>query len=195
MRNILMTAMLLASTGIFLLFWLSPPEVFLQKPNATVEELPKADSYMNNIDTVNFDRDGDRAYTLAATEARHFNRGNRLELENPDMVSFSKTDPDSESAQAPPWHVTARKGTIYNGGKRAVLSGNVYAWQVIGKGGKNEFLTSKLTIFPETNIAETSLPVTIKTPQGQTSGTGMWADLNDEIFKLLSKVKGTHRAP
>ena len=53
----------------------------------------------------------------------------------------------------------------------------------------------QLTIFPETNIAETGLPVTIKTPQGETTGTGMWADLNDEIFKLLSKVKGIHRAP
>lgn len=193
MRNILVMAMLLASTGIFLLFWLSPPEVFLAKPKPDAEELPKADSYMNNIDTVNFDRDGDRAYTLNATEARHFNRGNRLELENPDMVSFGRTGKASE--QAPPWHVTARKGTIYNGGKRAVLSGDVYAWQAIDKGGKNEFLTSKLTIFPETNIAETNLPVTITTPQGKTTGTGMWADLNDEIFKLLSKVKGVHRAP
>ncbi|WP_339639881.1 LPS export ABC transporter periplasmic protein LptC [uncultured Porticoccus sp.] len=193
MRNILMTAMLLASTGIFLLFWLSPPEVFLNKPSADVEELPKADSYMNNIDTVNFDRDGNRAYTLTATEARHFNRGNRLELENPGMVSYS--EPNEGSEQAPPWHVTSQKGTIYNGGERAVLSGDVYARQSVKKGGKNEFLTSKLTIFPETNIAETGLPVTIKTPQGETTGTGMWADLNDEIFKLLSKVKGIHRAP
>ncbi|WP_438952256.1 LPS export ABC transporter periplasmic protein LptC [Porticoccus sp.] len=193
MRNILMTAMLLVSTGIFLLFWLSPPEVFLTKPIADAEELPKADSYMNNIDTVNFDRGGNRAYTLAATEARHFNRGNRLELENPAMVSFSKSKEGVE--QSPPWYVTARKGTIYNGGKRAVLSEDVHAWQSIKKGGKNEFLTSKLTIFPDTNIAETGLPVTITTPQGKTTGTGMWADLNDEIFKLLSKVKGTHRAP
>lgn len=193
MRNILITAMLLASTGIFLLFWLSPPEVFLTKPAADAEELPKADSYMNNIDTVNFGRDGNRAYTLTATEARHFNRGNRLELENPGMVSFSK--PKAGSAQAPPWYVTAREGTIYNGGKRAVLSGDVHAWQSIKKDGKNEFLTTKLTIFPETNIAETGLPVTITTPQGKTTGTGMWADLSDEIFKLLSKVKGIHRAP
>ena len=193
MRNILMTAMLLATTGIFLLFWLSPPEVFLNKPIADAEELPKADSYMNHIDTVSFDRDGNRAYTLTATEARHFNRGNRLELENPHMVSFSK--PKEGLEQTSPWYVTSQKGTIYNGGKRAVLAGDVQAWQAVKKGGKNEFLTRKLTIFPDTNIAETDLPVTITTPQGKTTGTGMWADLNDEIFKLLSKVKGIHRAP
>ena len=55
MRSMLLTIMLLGVTGVFLLFWLSPPEAFLKKPVSDTEELPKADSYMLNIDKLDFD--------------------------------------------------------------------------------------------------------------------------------------------
>ncbi len=188
MRNLLLTIMLLGATGVFLLFWLSPPEVFLKKTISDSEELPKADSYMLNIDKLDFDENGAKAYHLDATEARHFNRGNLLELDQPNMTVFNP------SKGAHPWQMTAEKGSIYNNGARAVFIGDVYAWQNTESNIKNELRTDRLVLFPEKHIAETESRVIITTPKGKTTGVGMWADLNSERFKLLSKVKGVHRA-
>ena len=57
---------------------------------------------------------------------------------------------------------------------------------------KNELRTDKLILFPEERTAETDKKVTITTPKGNTVGVGMHADLNKELFKLLSRVKGVH---
>jgi len=189
MRNILLMAMLLGATGVFLLFWLSPPEVFLEQPASDAEGLPKADSYMLNISMLTYGADGQKANSMLATEARHFTRANRLEVENPDMVSYGKTPQDL------PWHMTAERGTVFKGGERARFTGSVYAWLEAGKEQKKELYTDRLTLYPDTHIAETESPVTIITAQGKTTGVGMWADLNAEIFRLLSNVKGIHRAP
>ena len=186
MRNILLTIMLLGSTGIFLLFWLSPPEAFLQKPASDTEELPKADSYMLNISKLDFGKKGAKAFSLEATEARHFRRSNKLELDQPKLISYNQQQSDT------PWHMNADKGTILKGGERATFQGNVYAWQDLESGGKNELRTDKLILFPDKHIAETDSKVTITTPRGETVGIGMWADLNSELFKLLSRVKGVH---
>lgn len=188
MRNMLLTIMLLISTGIFLLFWLSPPEVFLEKPVSTKEELPKADSYMLDIKKQDYGKTGAKIHSLEASEARHFRRGNRLELDRPDLITFNlNTTPQ-------PWHMKADKGTILKGGKKAVFKGNVYAWQNINNKNKNELRTDRLVVFPDTHTAETESLVTITTPRGKTTGVGMQADLKNEQFKLLSKVKGVHRA-
>ncbi|WP_461517404.1 LPS export ABC transporter periplasmic protein LptC [Porticoccus sp.] len=189
MRNILIMVMLVGSAGIFLLFWLSPPEVFLTKPAISEEELPKADSYMLNISMLNYNKEGKKSSSVLASEARHFNRGNRLEMENPNMVSYGKQPAEQ------PWHMSANKGNILKGGEKAIFTGSVYAWQQATASNKKELHTNKLILYPDTHIAETTSPVTIITEQGKTTGTGMWADLNAEIFKLLANVKGVHRAP
>ncbi len=188
MRNMLLTIMLLISTGIFLLFWLSPPEVFLEKPVSTKDALPKADSYMLKIKKQDYGKTGTKIHSLEASEARHFRRGNRLELDQPDLVTFNlNTAPQ-------PWHMKADKGTILKGGEKAVFKGNVYAWQYTSNKNKNELRTDRLVVFPDKHTAETESPVTITTPRGKTTGVGMQADLKNEQFKLLSKVKGVHRA-
>lgn len=188
MRNTLLIIMLISSAGVFLSFWLSPPEAFLQKPTSDTETLPKADSYMLNIQKVDYGTEGFKAYSLKATEARHFRRKNRLELDLPQLVSYNPDKPES------PWHITAKKGTAYNGDERVVLKGDVYAWQQLEKNTKNELRTEKLILFPNKYTAETDLKVTITTPRGTTVGTGMWTDLNQSLFRLLSRVKGLHYA-
>jgi LPS export ABC transporter protein LptC len=145
--------------GVFLSFWLSPPEVFLKKPVSDTEELPKADSYMLNIHKVDYGTKGAKAYSLKATEARHFKRNNRLELDRPQLVSYNQDNAE------PPWHMTSKKGTAYNGDERVVLKGDVYAWQQLEKNAKNELHTEKLILFPNKYTAETDLEVTIITPR------------------------------
>lgn len=180
--------MLLSSVSVFLLFWLSPPEAFLKKPSSDTSELPKADSYMLNISKLDFDNSGAKTFSLEATEARHFKRTNHTELEQPSLVSYSQQHSDQ------PWHMNAKTGTVLKGGEQAIFNGDVYAWQNLDNGKKNELRTNKLILFPEKRTAETDKKVTIKTPKGKTVGVGMQADLNKELFKLLSRVKGVHYA-
>ena len=188
MRNMLLTIMLLVSSGIFLLFWLSPPEVFLDKPVSSTEEIPKADSYMINIKKWDYGKTGAKVHSLIASEARHFSRGNRLELDKPNLVTLNL------GSSSQPWRMNSEKGTILKGGKKAVFKGNVYAWQNINNHNKNELRTNRLVVFPDKQTAETQSRVTITTPRGKTTGVGMEADLKNEQFKLLSKVKGVHSA-
>jgi len=192
MRNFLLTIMLLGSVSVFLLFWLSPPEAFLSKPRSDSSELPKADSYMLNISKLDFDNHGAKTFSLKATEARHFKRTNHLEVEQPELVSYSPKTSQQHTDQ--PWHMNAKTGTVLNGGEQAVFNGDVYAWQILDNGKKNELRTDKLILFPKERTAETDKKVTIKTPNGKTVGVGMQADLNKELFKLLSRVKGVHHA-
>jgi len=189
MRNLLLTIMLLGAVSVFLLFWLSPPEAFLQKPNDNIgdgEALPKADSYMLNISKIDYAKDGTKAFSLKSIEAHHFKRGNRLVLEKPKLISYNQKDAKH------PWHMNAKKGTVLKGGERAIFTGDVYAWQNLDNDAKNELRTDKLILFPEERTAETDKKVTITTPKGNTVGVGMHADLNKELFKLLSRVKGIH---
>lgn len=188
MRNFLLTIMLLGSVSVFLLFWLSPPEVFLKKSNRDTNELPNADSYMLNISKLDFDNRGTKTFSLVATEARHFKRTNRLELEQPELISYGQQHTDQ------PWHMNAKMGTVLKGGEQAIFNGDVYGWQNLDNGKKNELRTEKLILFPEKRTAETDKKVTIKTPKGTTVGVGMQADLNKELFTLLSRVKGVHYA-
>ncbi len=189
MRNLLLTIMLLGAVSVFLLFWLSPPEAFLQKTTDNYDqgdELPKADSYMLNISKIDYAKDGSKAFTLKSIEARHFKRGNRLVLQKPKLISYNQKDTEH------PWHMNAKKGTVLKGGERVIFTGDVYAWQNLDNATKNELRTDKLILFPEVRTAETDKKVTITTPKGNTVGVGMHADLNKELFKLLSKAKGVH---
>lgn len=188
MRNLLLTTMLLGAAAVFLLFWLSPPEIFLKSPVSDTEELPKADSYMLNITKLDFDSDGTQVFQLDATEARHYNSDNLLELEQPTLISFHPT----ESEQ--PWHIRANQGTVTNDGARAVFQGQVYAWQLLNNDKKNELETEKLIVHPHERTTETDAKVTITTPRGNTVGIGMKSDLNKETFSLHARVRGIYHA-
>lgn len=188
MRNLVTLIILLGFAGTFMVFWDSPPEVFLEKPVITAQELPKANSYMLITDTIKYSSSGEKDYTLQTTETRYFQKKDRFELEMPSLLTFDKNNP------LRPWLFQANRGNIYNGGEKAVFNDNVFARQYAKLGEENELRTSRLVFFPDKQLAESNKRVTISTPNGTTSGTGLRADMSNERFKLLSKVKGLHYA-
>ena len=188
MRRWITIAALLIVCGVFLLLWDSPPQVFLQSPSAVSEpELPNADGYMLNTHTITFTKTGEPSYELKTTETRYFKKGERFELDSPDMITFDSQSPDR------PWHVTAKTGTVFQSGKKVALNGDVYAWQNTENSARNELRSQRLVLFPERQLAESNKRVVITTPEGRTTGTGLEANLQEERFKLLNNVKGLHR--
>ena len=60
------------------------------------------------------------------------------------------------------------------------------------KGRPTIITTSRLTVFPEKDYAQTRQPVRIEAANGVTTATGMNAYLNEGRMLLLSNVRGQH---
>ncbi len=188
MRNLIITTLILLFIGMLVLFWDSPPEVFREKKPATADiELPTADGYMLNTETLQHDKQGHISYNLKTEQIRYFESGQRFELDKPRIVATDIDNPDK------PWHLDANSGEIARGGEEITLTDNVYARQKLTPQSKNELLTSQLIYLPDQNTLKSQRKVTIITPQGKTTGVGMNANLKQERYELLSEVKGTHR--
>ena len=62
------------------------------------------------------------------------------------------------------------------------------------RGRQTILTTSRLSVFPEREYAETEQAVRIETVNGVTTANGMQAFLNDGRLLLLSNVRGQHEA-
>jgi len=181
MKNLIMLFLVIAGAAVFVVFWDSPPEIFLRKTDtAPTQELPKANSYMKGTHTRKFDQTGQLAYVLDAEQGRYYKQGDRFELDNSTVVS----SPQSEQ----PWRIESNRVRSLKAGKEIQMSGNVYAWQPLVN-GQNEFRTSQLTYFPDSNLARTDRRVDFTSPTGTTSGIGMKADFNEQRYQMLGDVR------
>lgn len=181
MKNLIMLFLVLAGAAVFVVFWDSPPEIFLRKAaTSPTQELPRANSYMKGTQTRKFDQTGQVAYTLDAEQGRYYKQGDRFELDNSTVVSSPQADQ--------PWRIKSNRVRSLKAGKEIEMSGNVYAWQPVAD-GKNEFRTSRLTYFPDSNLARTDRRVVFTSPTGTTSGIGMKADFTEQRYQMLNEVR------
>ena len=87
MRNLLLTIMLLSIAGIFLLFWLAQPEVFMKKTNYSSNAIDrKFDSYMLSISMLEFNKEGKLASKIEAANTSYFKESNRIKLNKPKLT-------------------------------------------------------------------------------------------------------------
>ena len=77
------------------------------------------------------------------------------------------------------------------------LLGKVDIWRNDASGARDlDIWTERLKVLPDTEYAETSEPVTIRTPGSISTGVGMRAYLDETRFQLLSQVRtDVHRRP
>ena len=185
MRNLLLTIMFLGVTGIFLLFWVTQPEVFMKKTsyNSSVIDT-KFDSYMLNISMLEFNKEGTLASKIEAANTSYFKTNNRLKFTKPKFTHYQTKD------SIKPWHLKAAKGETTNDGKSILFKEDVYAWKDLTNGGKSEFRTEELILHPSKHTIETDHKVRVISPNGESVGVGMKGNLNTEVFKLLSEVQG-----
>ena len=141
------------------------------------------DFFVMNMKTTNYDGSGNVSETVNSKKALSFGKGRRNELKDPIINLYDQ--------QKHTWQITAKKGFIYKGGSKVDLKNNVV---IASQDNENKLTTSALTMYPEDNIAENSLPVTITTPQGITTSVGMKADLNKQHTHLKQQVKGEYHA-
>ena len=180
-KNLVYSTLALAMLLAFL--WIysetgSPPALPEKQGNTKEPEF-----FIKAMTTHNFDKQGNIKETLTANRVNSYNRGKRSELNNPVIHLFDN--------QQLSWQITANNGVVFQKDNRVELKKNV----VVNSGDNNHILsTQALTIYPELDIAENKVAVTITSPQGTTTALGMKTDLKNQHTALKKNVKGHYHA-
>ena len=152
--------------------------------NPTERTSPDApEAYMENFATVEMDGAGrPRRRIEASYMAYHADR--TVELTDPRYVLYRD--------EGEPWHVRSERGRVSPDGSVLWLLGKVDIWRNDASGTRDlDIRTEHLMVQTQSEYAETTEPVTIRTPASVSSGVGMRAWLDETRFELLSQVR-TH---
>ncbi|WP_339080026.1 LPS export ABC transporter periplasmic protein LptC [Pseudomonas sp. TMP9] len=174
-------ALLVAALG----FWNLSPESFNQQPNAAGTDTA-IDFYATNTYTVQYQADGKLHYELTADKVEHLRASDITLMTRPNMNLFRGTEL--------PWKIRSERGEVSSGGTEVELIDSVRVDRIDAKGRPTILTTSRLTIFPEKEYAQTQQAVRIDAANGVTTAQGMKAYLNDGRMLLLSNVRGLHEA-
>ncbi|HEX7036827.1 MAG TPA: LPS export ABC transporter periplasmic protein LptC [Pseudomonadales bacterium] len=140
------------------------------------------DIYMESPEVSQFRTDGSLEYRLLAANAQHFQPDARTLLRAPDLTLFR--------ADAPPWSVRADRGTLQRppgaAEETVLLQGGVVLRATRLNGDPMRLLTERLTLYPRRQFAETDQDVMIQGRFGQTTATGLAADLQLGVIRLFS---------
>ena len=172
-------AALLVAVG----YWNISPESFAEHPAKTGNENP-IDFYVLNANTVQYQQDGKVHYRMKATKVEHVKASDVTLLTSPNMDLYRGTEL--------PWKVRSERGEVAPKGTEVELIDKVRVERVDAKGRPTILTTSRLTVFPEKEYAQTKQAVRIDAANGVTTAQGMKAYLNDGRMLLLSNVRGQH---
>ena len=175
---------LIAALLVAIGYWNIRPESFMQTPTASTAEQPPIDFYVLNAQTVQYQPDGKRHYELTAEKMEHIAATDMSLLTRPDLLAYRGTEL--------PWHVSSERGEVGPQGQEVELIDKVRVERTDAKGRPTILTTSRLTVFPEKDYAQTRQPVRIEAANGVTTATGMNAYLNEGRMLLLSNVRGQH---
>jgi lipopolysaccharide export system protein LptC len=183
-RNILLfscIAALFAAVG----YWNISPERFLDKTVAPVDE-SAIDYYALNAHSVQYLPDGKLQYEMTSDKVEHLKASEVTLLTNPDLNMFRGTQF--------PWHVQSEHGEVNPDGTQVELIDSVRITRFDEKNRKTLITTTRMTVFPQQQYAQTDQPVRIDGAGGVSTGNGMKAYLKESRIHLLSNVRGQYEA-
>jgi lipopolysaccharide export system protein LptC len=183
-RNILLfscIAAIFAAVG----YWNISPERFLDKPVVKVDE-SAIDYYATNAHSMQFLPDGGLQYDLTSDKVEHLKASDVSLLTNPDLNMYRGSEY--------PWHVTSLRGEVNPDGTQVELIDSVRIARTDEKNRDTIITSTRMTVFPQQQYAQTEQPVRIDGAGGVSFGTGMKAYLKESRIHLLSKVRGQYEA-
>ncbi len=158
-------AALLVAVG----YWNIRPESFMRTPVERVAEQPEIDFYATGTRTVKYQPDGQRQYVLTAERVEHILATEVSLLTSPDLLLYRGTPQ--------PWHVSSVRGEVSPDGSEVELIDQVRVERTDAKGRTTLLTTSRMTVFPDREYAQTRQAVRIAAANGVTTATGMEAYL------------------
>jgi lipopolysaccharide export system protein LptC len=164
-------------------YWNISPNSFSDKQVKAAAESP-VDFYVINADTVQYQKDGKVHYRMNASKLEHVKLSDITLLTKPSMDLYRGTEL--------PWKIRSERGEVAPKGTEVELIDKVRVERIDAKGRPTILTTSRLTVFPEKEYAQTKQAVRIDAANGVTTAQGMKAYLNDGRMLLLSNVRGQH---
>lgn len=164
-------------------YWNIRPESFMEQTAAPAGDTA-IDFYVENARSVQFQADGALHYRLSAERLEH--------LQSSDVTLLTRPDLRLHRGSDYPWHVQSARGEVAPGGTEVELIDAVRVERTDARGRPTILTTSRLTVFPEREYAQTSQPVRIEAANGVTTASGMQAYLKDGRMLLQSNVRGQH---
>ena len=183
-RNILLftvIAALFASVG----YWNISPERFLDTPKAAVDE-SAIDYYALNARSLQFLPDGKLQYEMTSDKIEHVLSSEVTLMTKPDLQMYRGT--------AFPWHVQSERGEVNPDGTEVELIDAVRIARTDEKNRTTIITSTRMTVFPQKEYAQTERDVRIDGAGGVTTGKGMKAYLKDGRMDLLSNVRGQYES-
>ncbi|MEB3903092.1 LPS export ABC transporter periplasmic protein LptC, partial [Pseudomonas putida] len=159
-RNIVLLgaiAALLVAVG----YWNISPESFLDKPVAQVDE-SAIDYYAINAHSVQFMPDGKMQYEMTADKVEHLKASEVSLLTKPDLHLYRGTQY--------PWHVQSERAEVNPDGTEVELIEKVRVARTDEKQREMIVTTSRMTVFPQKQYAQTEQAVRIDGAGGTTTG-------------------------
>jgi len=183
-RNIAMLVAIAAVLGA-IDYWNVSPESFLEKPVAQVDE-SAIDYYAINAHSVQYLPDGKMQYDMTADKVEHMKASEVTLLTRPNLQMYRGT--------TYPWHVTSERAEVNPDGTEVELIDKVRVARTDERKRDTIITTTRMTVFPQKQYAQTEQAVRIDGAGGTTTGTGMKAYLKDGRMDLLSNVRGQYEA-
>ena len=183
-RNIVLLgaiAALLVAVG----YWNISPESFLEKPVAQVDE-NAIDYYAITAHSVQYLPDGKVQYEMTADKVEHLKASEITLVTTPDLHMYRGTQY--------PWHVQSVRAEVNPDGSEVELIDKVRVARTDEKQRETIITTTRMTVFPQKQYAQTEQAVRIDGAGGTTTGKGMKAYLKDGRMDLLSNVRGQYEA-
>ena len=166
-------------------YWNISPERFLDKPPVSAAENP-IDWYATNTHTLQYLPDGKLQYEMTSDKVEHLKATEVTLLTNPDLNLYRGTEF--------PWHVTSKRGEVNPDGTEVELIDSVRVARTDAKNRDTVITSSRMTVFPQKQYAQTEQDVRIDGAGGVSTGKGMKAYLKESRIHLLSNVRGQYEA-
>jgi lipopolysaccharide export system protein LptC len=144
-----------------------------------------ADTFFNKTNIINFGKTGLPKSKIIGDQLFHYPGEDDSEIINPRVTFFRD--------EGSPVYITADHGWINHDGTRVFLKGHTIIKRE--KSLTNQYSqleTPELTIWPDKEYVETDKAVKITSNTSFATGIGMKAHLDQEHYRLLSKVKVKH---
>lgn len=142
------------------------------------------DFYVVGARTVQYQDDGKLHYRMTADKLEHVKSTDITLIDMPRLDLYRGTEL--------PWKVTSQRAEVSPGGVEVELIDDVRIARTDAKNRPTIITSSRMTVIPDKEYAQTEQAVRIVAANGVTTAQGMKAYLNDGRMILQSNVRGQH---
>ncbi len=183
MKNYALISTTALLTMAFLLIWDSPPESFLKKSEGRPERVPLADSYMRQVKTRVYSKDGKEQFSMQATQVKFFRNVSEILIIEPKAISHEKSGRQVE--------ISAESGVLDQINYQIELSGNVLIKASLDN-DLAELETETLTYFPNEGLVVNDREFAFRNNRGKVYGIGIEAYPDRGDYRFLDQIQGVY---